>query len=270
MPSPAHETLVALLSQRPELLDRLLRALGHAGLPTEVAPVDSALRVANPLEVRPDLVLVAEGERGPWVILEVQLQRDDEKRRRWLAASGVLLDTRGTMGDVVVITHDASVARWAAEIARAQGPGGTKLSLEPVVVTLTLREAELLLAAHAPELAVFAAWAVHDQRGRDAQEIVRAVVAEVESVPDAQLRDALSRAMISMLGDALLAVIEEMMMDRLEIPESPGFKALRREIEAIGEARGEARARGARSAAHRAERATLARRRRGARPDRGL
>jgi hypothetical protein len=167
----------------------------------------------------------------------VQLQRDDEKRRRWLAASGVLLDTRGTMGDVVVITHDASVARWAAEVARTQGPGGTKLSLEPVVVTLTLREAEVLLAAHAPELAVFAAWAVHDQRSRDAQEIVRAVVAEVEAVPDAQLRDTLSRAIISMLGDDLLAVIEEMMMERLEIPESPGFKALRRKIEAIGEAR---------------------------------
>ncbi|MFO0626448.1 MAG: hypothetical protein U0325_12615 [Polyangiales bacterium] len=242
MPSPAHETLVALLSQRPDLLDRLLRTLGHAGIPAEVVPVDSALRVANPLEVRPDLLLVAEGERGPWVILEVQLQRDDEKRRRWLAASGVLLDTRGFMGDVVVITHDASVARWAAEVARTQGPGGTRLSLEPVVVTLTLREAEVLLAARAPELAVFAAWAVHDQRGRDAQEIVRAVVAEVDAVPDMQLRDTLSRAIISMLGDDLLAVIEEMMMERLEIPESPGFKALRRKIEAIGEARGEARA----------------------------
>ncbi|MFO0630509.1 MAG: hypothetical protein U0325_33460 [Polyangiales bacterium] len=88
------------------------------------------------------------------------------------------------MGDVVVITHDASVARWAAEVARTQGPGGTRLSLEPVVVTLTLREAEVLLAARAPELAVFAAWAVHDQRGRDAQEIVRAVVAEADAVPD--------------------------------------------------------------------------------------
>ena len=139
MPSPAHETLVALLSQRPDLLDRLLRALGHAGLPGAVVPVDSALRVMNPLELRPDLVLVAEGERGPWVILEVQLRRDEEKRRRWLAASGVLLDTRGTMGDLVVITHDASVARWASTVARTQGPGGTKLSLEPVVVTLTLR-----------------------------------------------------------------------------------------------------------------------------------
>ena len=67
-------------------------------------------------------------------------------------------------------------------------------------------------------------------------------MAEVEAVPDAQLRATLSRAVLSMLGDDLLAVIEEMMMERLEIPESPGFKTLRRKIEAIGEARGEARA----------------------------
>lgn len=242
MPTPAHETLVALLSQRPDLLDRLLRTLGFAGLPGEVVAADSALRIANPLEVRPDLVLVAEGERGPWTIVEVQLRRDDDKRRRWLAAAGVLLDARGAMGDVVVITNDASVARWAAEVARTHGPGGTKLSLEPVVVALTQREAEVLLATHTPELAVLAAWAVHDQQGRAAQQVVRAVVTEIEAATDPQLRDALSRAMISMLGESLLDVIREMMMDRLVIPESPGFKALRREFEARGEARGEARA----------------------------
>ncbi len=46
--------------------------------------------------------------------------------------------------------------------------------------------------------------------------------------------------MISMLGEPLLAVIREMMMNPLVIPESAGFKALKREIEAIGEARGKA------------------------------
>lgn len=241
MPAAAHETLVALLSQRPDLLDRLLRALGHAGLPGEVVPADSALRVANPLEVRPDLVLVAEGERGPWAIVEVQLQRDDDKQRRWLAAAGILLDARGAMGDVVVITNDASVARWAAEVARVQGPGGTKLALEPVVLALTQREAEQLLAMHAPELAVFAAWAVHDQRGREAQEVVRSVVVALEGTPDAQLRGMLAQAMISMLGDPLVAVVREVLMNPISIPQSPAYLALRREIEAIGEARGKAR-----------------------------
>ncbi len=241
MPGPAHETLVALLAQRPDLLDLLLRTLGHPGLPGELGAVDSTLRVANPLEVRPDLVLVAEGERGPWVVVEVQLTRDDDKQRRWLSAAGVLLDTRGAMGDVIVLTHDASVATWAREVGRARGPAGTRLSLEPVVLRLTMVEAETLLATGRPELALLAAWAVHDQQGRGAQEVVRAVVEVIEAAPDAQLREALLRAMISMLGDALLAVVREMLMNPIVIPPSPAYLALRREIEAIGEARGEAR-----------------------------
>lgn len=238
MPGPAHETLIALLSQRPDLLDLLLRTLGRPGLPADVEAADSTLRIANPLEVRPDLVLVAEGERGPWVVVEVQLARDDDKQRRWLAAAGVLLDARGTMGDVIVLTHDASVAAWASAVARVVGPAGTRLSLEPVVVQLTLAEVERLLATKHPELAVLAAWAVHDQRGRDAQEVVRAVVEVIESSPDAQLREALVQAMISMLGDPLVAIVREMLMNPIVTAPSPAYLALRREIEAIGEARG--------------------------------
>ncbi len=241
MPGPAHETLVALLAQRPDLLDLLLRTLGRPGLPTNVEAADSTLRIANPLEVRPDLVLVAEGERGPWVVVDVQLKRDDDKQRRWLAAVGVLFDTRGTMGDVVVITHDASVAVWAGGIARVAGPGGTRLVLEPIVVQLTLAEVEQLLATGSPELAVLAAWAVHDQRGRDAQEVVRAVVEVIEAAPDAQLRETLVQVMISMLGDPLVAIVREMLMNPIVIPPSPAYLALRRDIEAIGEVRGEVR-----------------------------
>lgn len=142
MPGPAHETLVALLAQRPDLLDLLLRTLGRPGVPAKIEAADSTLRIANPLEVRPDLVLVAEGDRGPWVIVDVQLKRDDDKRRRWLAAVGVLFDTRGVMGDVIVLTHDASVAAWAEQIARVAGPAGTRLALEPVVVQLTLADVD--------------------------------------------------------------------------------------------------------------------------------
>ncbi len=241
MPGPAHETLVALLAQRPDLLDQVLRTLGHRGLPADVKAADSTLRVANPLEVRPDLVLVGDGERGPWVVVEVQLARDDDKQRRWLAAAGVLLDARGAMGDVIVLTHDASVATWAGQIAQATGPAGTRLALAPVVVRLTLAEVERLLATKTPELAVLAAWAVHDQRGREAQEVVRAVVEVIESAPDAQLREALVQAMISMLGDPLVAVVREMLMNPIVTPPSPAYLALRREIEAVGEARGVAR-----------------------------
>jgi len=160
---------VGVLSQRPELLDLLLRALGHPGLSQPLEARDSTLRVANPLEVRPDVVLLGEGERGAWMIVEVQLARDDDKRRRWLSAAAMLLDARGAMGDLAVITHDASVAAWASEVARDIGPNGTQLVLAPVVVTLTLAEAHRLLTSERGELAMFAAWAVHDQRGGEAR-----------------------------------------------------------------------------------------------------
>ena len=65
----------------------------------------------------------------------MQLARYEDKQRRWLAA-GALLDSRGVMGDVIVVTHDASVASWAEEVAFVVGPNGTRFGLVPVVVTL--------------------------------------------------------------------------------------------------------------------------------------
>ena len=138
MPGTAHETLVAILQQRPEYLDALLVARGRRAVAAGLSPGDSALRLANPLDVRPDLVLLADSERGAWVVVEVQRAKDDDKQRRWLAAAAVLLDARCVMGDVVVITHDASVARWAADLCLVEGPGGTSLQLAPIVVQLTL------------------------------------------------------------------------------------------------------------------------------------
>lgn len=84
---------------------------------------------------------------------------------------------------------------------------------------------------------MLAAWAVHDQRGRDAQEVVRAVVEVIESAPDAQLREALVQAMISMLGDPLAAVVREMLMNPIVTRPSPAYLAIRRDIEATTEVR---------------------------------
>lgn len=95
-------------------------------------------------------------------------------------------------------------------------------------------EARRLLAARSAELAMFAAWAVHDQRRRDARRVVREAVEAVGVVSDPALRDKLARAMISMLVEPLLAVIREMLMNTVVIPESPGFKAIREELKARG------------------------------------
>lgn len=55
MPGPAHETLVALVQQRPSHLNDILRALGRPEVTAGLEARDSALRVVNPLEVRPDV-----------------------------------------------------------------------------------------------------------------------------------------------------------------------------------------------------------------------
>ena len=81
MSRPAHEALVARLRQRPELLDRLRRIHGRAGPPGDVAPVESTRWIATPLAVRPGLVLMAEGERGPPLNLEVPLPGVTKRRR---------------------------------------------------------------------------------------------------------------------------------------------------------------------------------------------
>jgi len=97
MSGPPHDTLVDLLQKHPGLLDRLLHALGHPGLPPHVTVTDSTVRVTNPVEVRPDVVLVEPELRGPWTLVEVQRSEDIAKQRRWLSAASVLLDARGAM-----------------------------------------------------------------------------------------------------------------------------------------------------------------------------
>ncbi len=238
MPSPAHETLVTLLRDSPALLNLLLDAMGLPLLPAPLVPDDATLRVANPVEVRPDLLLVESGLKGHWALVEVQLGVDPDKQRRWLAATALLFDARGAMGDLVVITHDASVAAWARTIAQATGPGGTHLSLRPRVLLLTRDAVDRLLAAGRPEMAVMAAWAVHDQKGCPAQKVVRAAFTHIASTSDPELRATLVSAMLSMLDTDLLNVLREMiMLSPSQFPFNPAGEALRQEFEVLGQAR---------------------------------
>jgi hypothetical protein len=241
MPSPAHETLVALLHERPTLINDVLRCLGRREVALGMVAGDTALRIANPIEVRPDLVLLGSNESLTWTILDVQLQIDAAKQRRWPVAAAVLFDSRGVMGDVIVLTHDASVARWAAKVARVEGPGGTVLWLQPVVVLLTQKEVDTLLASGKAELAVMAVWAIHDQTGRRARDIARAAVATIGAETDEGLRQEMLRAMISMLGDSLAKEIEELLMTPLQIKDSPVYTRIVNTLESRGEIRGEGR-----------------------------
>ncbi len=117
------------------------------------------------------------------------------------------------------------------------------------MILLSHAEVERLLASERPELAVLAAWAIHDQRGRSAQRVVRAVAAQVGATEDLALRESLLRAMLSMLDKSLLDVLRELIMTKtLQFPRNPALDELLRELEArefaraeaLGEARGKA------------------------------
>jgi hypothetical protein len=252
MPGAAHETLVTLFGASPELLFALMRALGHTPPAGPLRRHDSTVRVANPLEVRPDLILLAPGDTGPWMAVEVQHDRDEDKPRRWLALVAAMHDTRKHMGDLVVVTHDAAVARWASKEVLLTGPSGTRVAIQPLVLCVTRKEAEQLLATGSPDLAVVAAWAVHDQRGPRAKRIVRR--AAQRTLAAADLREVLVRAMLSMLGGALLDELRRTlnMLTKDTFPETPAWREFVKSLEPVirrigyedgladGEARGKA------------------------------
>ncbi len=240
MPSVAHETLLLILRAHPEWLLELLDATGAgagaAARTADLAVVDGTLRVAPPVEVRADLLL-ARGERGPWLMVEVQLEIDEEKLRRWLLATAVLFDSRGTMGDLVVITPHAHVARWARAMAKPTGALGTRVAVSPRVVWLSTAVAETLLDETRPELAFFAAWAMQDRHGRAAKRIVREAVRLAGALPEA-LQAPQIRAILSVVSEKMLAWLKETAMNPATMPESPWYRRYREELEARGEARG--------------------------------
>ena len=238
MPSVAHETLLLILRAHPEWLLELLDATGVGAvansIPAGLAVVDGTLRVAPPVEVRADLLL-ARGERGPWMMVEVQLEIDEEKVRRWLLATAVLFDSRGTMGDLVVITPHAHVARWARAMPKLTGALGTRVALSPCVVWLSRAVAETLLDDARPELAFFAAWAMQKRHGRAAKRIVREAVRLAGALPEA-LQAPQIRAILSVASEKMFAWLKETAMIPATMPESPWIRRYREELEARGKA----------------------------------
>ena len=86
MASMQHEGLVLLFRKRPTLAPELLRdVLGLELPPFSEARVESAeLTDAVPTEYRADLVvLLLEGQPTFAIVIEVQLSRDEDKRKTW-------------------------------------------------------------------------------------------------------------------------------------------------------------------------------------------
>lgn len=172
------------LRDAPSLLAPLLALKGPSDCPAALVVEDSALRVAFPVEVSPDLALRATGSPR-WYLLEVQRRIDVEKARRWPLAMAAMADRYGPDGELIVITTSRAVARWAMRVA-VHRVGVTAWGVRPRVILLGEAEAEALLAG-APELAVFAAWAMQGRRGPAALSVVRRAIARTSEVTDERL-----------------------------------------------------------------------------------
>jgi hypothetical protein len=113
------------------------------------------------------------------------------------------------------------------------------LGIEPRVLLLDQGAARRLLAEGRPELAFFAAWAMQERHGVEAQEVVRQALRLSQHLPLA-LREPMRQAILNVLSEQMLSFLEEAAMDPAKIPEGPAMRRFRLNAFAEGKAEGEA------------------------------
>ncbi len=235
MPGPAHEMMVKVLKEHPAWFNLLLKALKLKPLARGMRLTDTALQAVLTVERRPDVFWLNPGVS--WAVTEVQGEKKAEKIVSWIVTMAMLVAEHKVMGDLFVVTADRAVARQAREEIALTAAQGTCLRLTPVVVLLTEKEARTLLATGRPELAFFAAWAMHHRHGPVAMKIVQEAIELTDQAPDAGLRAAQVQAILNVLEEPLLHLFEEILVNVDTMPESEGFRRLRLVMEARGEAR---------------------------------
>jgi hypothetical protein len=188
MASMQHEGLLLLFRHRPTLAPELLRdALGLGLPPWSEARIESAeLTEVVPTEYRADLVvLLLEGKPVFAIVVEVQLARDEDKRKTWPLYLTSLRSRVRCPTALLVIAPEASVARWCAQPIELGHPG---FVLRPLVAgpdaIPVLTDAEA--ARKEPELAVLSAMAHGHEKVGPA--IAQTVLAAVEGLDTERVR----------------------------------------------------------------------------------
>ncbi|KFE68652.1 hypothetical protein [Hyalangium minutum] len=161
MASMQHEGLLLLFRNRPTLAPELLRDALGLKLPawTEARVESAELTEVVPTEYRADLVvLLLEGKPIFAIVVEVQLSRDEDKRKTWPLYLTSLRSRVGCPTALLVVAPDASVARWCAQPIELGHPGFTlhPLVAGPGAIPVVTNEQE---ACQDPELAVLSAMA---------------------------------------------------------------------------------------------------------------
>lgn len=174
-----HEGLLLLFRKRPELAPELLRdALGLQLPAWTQAQVQSAeLTEVVPATYRADLVVLLSNDKPTFaIVVEVQLSRDENKRKTWPLYLASVRSRESCPTVLVIVAPDASVARWCAEPIEMGHPD---FVLRPFVIgpnavpVILDKEA----AQKDPELAVLSAMAHgHEEVGASiAQTVIDAV-----------------------------------------------------------------------------------------------
>jgi hypothetical protein len=242
MSSTAHAVLVETLEAHPEALAYLLEiqgvAPGGALIPTAGTRVKTFA-----LERRVDRAYLIGSRRTPvgFVLAEVQLDADDDKRRSWPLYVELARSRYRCEGALVVLTASDAVRRW---IKRTIEPGtgicGTQRRLQPTVIALDATDPSLLLSAERPYLALLAV-AGH-AKSSDAMRVAEAAVyITIERLPVALAVEQLD-AILGMVDDALRARLESRVMEHREY-RSELFRGIFKKGETQGEAKGEAKGR---------------------------
>ena len=182
MPTLEHNVLVEMFRENPELAPRFLVTLFHLEVPlhASVAVVESSLDQLIPVEFRADLVLELRDAKGTLVlaiVLEVQRDKDPDKRFSWPVYLTVVRARKRCGVVVLVVAPDADVAAWSAEnIDLGLGLGNVRpLVLGPAVVPEITDPAE---AEKATELAVLSA--VAHGNGPNGLAVLRAALVPLE------------------------------------------------------------------------------------------
>jgi hypothetical protein len=134
MASMRHEGLVLLFRNRPELAPELLS--GVLGLPlprwTQARVESAEFTEVMPTQYRADLVvLLLEGKPCFAIVVEVQLRRDEDKRKSWPLYLTSLRARVDCPTALLVVAPEAAVARWCARPIALGHPG---FMLQPLVL----------------------------------------------------------------------------------------------------------------------------------------
>jgi hypothetical protein len=160
MPSRLHESHLLLFRNQPALAAELMRSVLHLRLPQyrEAQILSADFTDIQPAEYRADMAIQLRDEDTVFgIVLEVQLSQDRRKRFVWPAYVSLLRARLECPVELLVVTPDESVARWAAQPIEI----GRLNTFTPIVVSPSAIPAlvDEEVARANPQLAVLSAMA---------------------------------------------------------------------------------------------------------------